>query len=153
MYIKFAVVRENVKIPQRSNPSDSGLDVFFNPQNGASVTIYPNSNDILQTGVAFEIPHGYELKAENRGSWASTRRLIVGAEIIDSGYEGEVFIDLHNIGSAPQTIHPGDKMAQIVMRPVIHANLIEVPRSELYKNTVTMSDRGSGSLGSTDENE
>lgn len=151
MYIKFARVRENVIPPQRINGSDSGMDVFFCPENNQEVIIMPNSNAILDTGLVFEIVHGYELKAENRGSWAAKRGLIVGAEIIDSGFAGSVFIDLHNIGSTPQVIKPGDKMAQLVMREVVIAHPLEDSLENLYNRQVTISNRGDGSLGSTDK--
>ena len=75
----------------------------------------------------------------------------MGAHIIDSGYEGEVFIDLHNIGIETQHIETGAKIAQLVLVPVVHfrANLLQ--ESNLYKDRISMSTRGAASLGSTDE--
>jgi len=80
------------------------------------------------------------------------KSLVVGAHIIDSGYDGEVFIDLHNVGAEKQTIVGGDKVAQVVMVPVVHFRLTESFDGTLYKRTqITMSGREDGALGSTDK--
>ena len=55
----------------------------------------------------------------NRSSVAAKRSLVVGAHVIDSGYDGEVFINLHNIGGKTQIVKYGDKIAQLVMVPVV----------------------------------
>ena len=79
------------------------------------------------------------------------RSLVVGAHIIDSGYDGEVFIDLHNIGSETQTISTGDKIAQLVLVPVVHFRPRKSIGQDLYQNQgLTISNRGDGALGSTD---
>ena len=69
---------------------------------------------------------------------------------IDSGYAGEVFIDLHNIGNEEQFIEVGDKIAQLVLVPVIHFKAQETDEN-LYSYPITISDRDSGALGSTDK--
>jgi len=78
------------------------------------------------------------------------KSLIVGAHIIDSGYDGEVFIDLHNVGQEEQFICRGDKIAQLVMIPVVHFRARQTIHG-LYREPITISNRGEGSLGSTDE--
>jgi len=78
--------------------------------------------------------------------------LLVGACVIDSGYDGEVFVNLHNVGRDPQFIERGMKIAQIVMVPVIHFRALETPTDNLYEwYPISMSERGSGALGSTDK--
>ena len=68
----------------------------------------------------------------------------------DSGYDGEVFINLHNVGKTPQIIEPGEKIAQVVMVPVVHFRALETDRDNLYEwYPITISDRKDGSLGST----
>jgi dUTP pyrophosphatase len=79
------------------------------------------------------------------------RSLVVGAHIIDSGYDGEVFIDLHNIGSETQFIEKGAKIAQLVLVPVVHFRVREEQSALLYYEDITMSKRGSGALGSSDK--
>jgi len=78
------------------------------------------------------------------------RSLIVGACVIDSGYAGEVFINLHNVGSETQMVEKGTKIAQLVMVPVVSFQAFENEEGELYEYPVTISARGAGALGSTD---
>lgn len=151
MIVEYAAIRENVVHPDRANPSDAGLDVFFNPEDGDPAVLHPGENAVLGTGLKFGIPHGYMLQAMNRSSVAAKRCLVVGAHCIDSGYDGEVFIDLHNIGTKTQELYPGDKIAQLVMVPVVAFRPMEADEEELYDESITISDRGDGALGSTDK--
>ena len=146
--------RKDAKAPERANPSDAGLDVFYNPEDPkvVSCSIKPGENMLLPTGLKFGIPHGYMLQVCNRSSMGAKRSLVVGAHIVDSGYDGEVFIDLHNIGTETQYIDKGAKIAQLVMVPVVHFRARQVDEESLYTDDISMSNRGDGSLGSTDSN-
>jgi dUTP pyrophosphatase len=112
--------------------------------------IEPGENRTLPTGLRFGVPHGYMLQVCNRSSMGAKRSLVVGAHIIDSGYDGEVFIDLHNIGHKIQFIGTGEKIAQLVLVPVVHFRTQEI-NGDLYNHPIAMSERGSKSLGSTDK--
>ncbi len=151
--LSYFKVRPEVVSPERNTPSDAGCDVFFNPADNKSVKIESHRNVMLASGVKFGIPHGYMLQVCNRGSMGAKKSLIAGAHIIDSGYSGEIFIDLHNIGTEVQTINPGDKIAQLVMIPVVHFVPLQANNEEsLYGMTqITMSDRGEKALGSSDK--
>ena len=154
MIIEYALVRTGATPPQRANPSDAGLDIFFNPDDGEDVVITPGESMRLETGLRFGIPHGYMLQVMNRSSIAAKKNLIVGAHVVDSGYDGEVFIDMHNVGAEEQSITPGDKIAQVVLIPVVHFRAVHTKSGDLYDwYPITMSNRGEGALGSTDEDE
>lgn len=149
-YQKINPIQNNrlPKTPVRANPSDAGLDVFY--ADAEDRIIEPGQAVQLGTGLRFEIPHGYMLQVCNRSSMGAKKSLIVGAHIIDSGYSGEVFIDLHNIGTENQVVRYGDKIAQLVMIPVVSFIPVEVnPEIDLYSDPVTISNRGEGALGST----
>jgi len=137
--------------PVRANPSDAGLDLKYNPDVGSQpVSIEPGQSMILGTGLKFGVPHGYMIQIMNRSGNAAKKQLMVGACVVDSGYNGEVFVNLHNIGSKPQTINPGDKIAQAVVIPVVPVRFLETQNDNLYEwAPITISDRGSGALGST----
>ena len=151
MILEYAKTRAAAFEPRRANPSDAGLDVFYSPAKPhRKMYIATNTSRVIPTGLKFAIPHGYMLEVKNRSSVAAKRQLLVGACVIDSGYEGEVFVNLHNIGSESQTLHPGDKIAQLVMTPVIHFRPVETTESLLYSYPMTISNRGTGALGSTD---
>ena len=137
--------------PVRANPSDAGLDLKYNPDVGSQpVSIEPGQSMILGTGLKFGVPHGYMIQIMNRSGNAAKKKLMVGACVVDSGYNGEVFVNLHNIGSKPQTINPGDKIAQAVVIPVVPVRFLETSNDNLYDwSPITISNRGSGALGST----
>tara|TARA_B100000424_G_C22676720_1_gene370971 strand:- start:80 stop:538 length:459 start_codon:yes stop_codon:yes gene_type:complete len=152
MIIEYHRVHFNSHPPTRGNPSDAGLDVYFSPKAREPVTIEPGQSVILPTGLKFGVPHGYMLEVKNRSSVASKRSLIVGACVVDSGYDGEVFVNLHNIGNEPQVVQPHTKIAQVVMTPVVSFRALETTNPNLYDwYPITISDRGAGALGSTDE--
>tara|TARA_B100000963_G_scaffold303479_1_gene276719 strand:+ start:6779 stop:7204 length:426 start_codon:yes stop_codon:yes gene_type:complete len=139
-----------VKAPERSNPSDAGLDVFYCPEyDKGAIFIGPTQTAVLPTGLRFEVPHGYMLEVKNRSSMAAKKQLLVGACVIDPGYSGEVFINLHNVGMEPQIINTGDKIAQLVLLPVYHFECLEVPAGTIYDRPVCISSRGAGGFGST----
>ncbi len=137
--------------PVRANPSDAGLDLKYNPDVGSQpVSIEPGQSMILGTGLKFGVPHGYMIQIMNRSGNAAKKQLMVGACVVDSGYNGEVFVNLHNIGSEPQTINPGDKIAQAVVIPVVPVRFLETKNDNLYDwSPITISGRGDGALGST----
>jgi len=150
MILEYTKKHKHIKTPTRSNPSDAGLDIYANLNNDP-VVIRPYENKMISTGLRFGIPHGYMLQVCNRGSMGAKRSLVVGAHIIDSGYDGEVFIDLHNIGLTPQTIIDGEKIAQLILIPVVHFRVAENSEGKLYDHhPITISERGPGALGSTD---
>ena len=151
MIIEYHRTHFNSHPPTRGNPSDAGLDVYFSPKTREAVTIEPGQSVILPTGLKFGVPHGYMLEVKNRSSVASKRSLIVGACVVDSGYDGEVFVNLHNIGNETQVVEPHTKIAQVVMTPVVSFRAMETTNPNLYDwYPITISDRGEGALGSTD---
>ena len=138
--------------PVRANPSDAGLDLCYNPEEDWPTKIDPGQSMILGTGLKFGVPHGYMIQIMNRSGNAAKRQLMVGACVVDSGYDGEVFVNLHNIGSEEQPIHRGMKIAQAVLIPVVQARFLETSEDNLYGwYPITISDRGDGALGSTGE--
>ena len=153
MMLEYYRLRGDVIPPSRANPSDAGLDVFFNPEDAAltGVQLHPGQSKLFSTGLKFGVPHGYMLEVKNRSGNASKRNLLVGACVIDAGYDGEVFVNLHNVGKEVQLIDRGMKIAQVVMVPVVHFRALETSRDNLYEwYPISMSERGNGALGSTD---
>ena len=151
MILRYENVRPGVKAPVRSNPSDAGLDVFYCPEyDKGAIFIGPTQTAVLPTGLRFEVPHGYMLEVKNRSGLASKRSLVVGACVIDAGYDGEVLINLHNIGTETQIVEAGSKIAQIVMVPVVHFRAIETHGGNLYDwYPIAISERGDDGFGST----
>ena len=152
MILEYSFTHPNVIPPTRANPSDAGLDIFYSPVNVEEVIeLAPGQSCLLQTGLKFGVPHGHMLQIMNRSSVASKKSLLVGACVVDSGYDGEVFVNLHNVGTEVQIIKRGDKIAQAVLIPVVSFRAYCRHDGDLYSYPITMSNRGDGALGSTDK--
>ena len=153
MIIEYCMTHDCVYPPVRANPSDAGLDIYYSPKEQHSTPVKPGESVVLETGLRFGVPHGYMLEVKNRSSVAAKRSLLVGACVIDSGYDGEVFINLHNVGNETQIVEPGQKIAQIVMVPVVAFRAYCRQDKGLYNYPICMSNRGDGALGSTDDDQ
>lgn len=143
--LKVYRVRENAKLPVRAHKTDAGMDLFYCPEDNKGTTLFSQHTKLFQTGLKFEVPEGYMLEIKNKSSVASKRQLVVGACVVDSGYDGEVFVNLHNIGFASQYLEPGQKIAQAVLIPVSYCEVDEVISDNLNEGST----RGDGALGST----
>lgn len=128
--IKF----NNYKTPSRAHYNDSGADIFA----AESVTIPPHAVFPVKTGIGVELPSGYDAVIHcksglsKRGVWASNAP-------IDSGYRGEVHAILYNTTNSPFRIEAGEKVGQLVVRPVIYVDFVDELGTE----------RGAGCFGST----
>ena len=152
MLLKVSRVRQEAQLPSRSNPSDAGADVFYCADSDKKeVVVWAGDSRILPTGLKVEVPHGYMLEVKNRSGMAAKKSLVVGACVVDSGYNGEIFVNLHNIGNHSQIVKHGDKIAQLVLIPVVQWRSVEVKENNLYQDALTISSRGAGALGSTGE--
>lgn len=126
-------------------PYDWGAD--FHPETKHPtrfVTLYPNSHVYIPVGFAFEIPEGFEGQVRPRSGLAKKHAIVAWHPIgtVDSDYRGEVMAALHNRGERPFTIWEGDRIAQLVIAPVVRAALEE---AEELSDT----ERGTGGFGST----
>ncbi len=152
MILQYYMLRGDEFPPVRANPSDAGLDLRWVPEEGSesALSIAPSESILVPTGCMFAIPHGYMLEIKNKSGIAYKRQLLVGACVVDSGYEGEVFVNLHNVGTEVQFLMPGDKVAQAVVIPIVAARFIASETPDIYEEyPITISNRGSGALGST----
>ena len=151
MILEYYRMRENAQAPRRANPSDAGMDIAFAPEDDTGpLVIHPGQSALCQTGLKFGIPHGYMLQIMNRSGIAAKKSLVVGAHVVDAGYNGEVFINLHNIGNTAQTVNPDERIAQAVLIPIALPQVEEHDCDDLYSRVYTDSNRGDGALGSTD---
>jgi dUTP pyrophosphatase len=152
MNLKVFRIRKDAKLPERAHSTDAGMDLFYCPNSDKklydgtkSYYLPPASSRIIPTGLKVEVPFGYMLEIKNKSGIASKKQLLVGACVVDCGYDGEVFVNLHNTGHITQVIEPGDKIAQAVLIPVSYCMIEEVDEDTLNKSSL----RGVGSFGST----
>jgi len=124
-------------LPVRAHPTDAGADL----KSTQTVEIYPNEQVLIDTGVAVKIPEGYAGFVFNRSSQAKLGIMLPNSVgVIDSDYRGNIKVPLKNIGESPYKIQRGDRIAQLVLVPVLLAGFVDE-----WNNT----ERGSGGFGST----
>lgn len=133
------------------NGESAGLDLF---NAGNRVTISPqavvpkNNKLLIGTGLKMRVPKGYVALIQERGSITKTP-LKVRAGVIDSGYTGEIFVNLINTGYEEYTLDSNTKLpVQIVVLKC--DNEFNVVSEEEYNNTTMSSQRKEGKIGSSD---
>jgi dUTP pyrophosphatase len=137
--VKVKRLHPDAKLPQYAHDGDAGADLFANE----SVTIEPGETVVISTGLAVEIPPGFEWQIRPRSGLTVRTKLRVQLGTIDSTYRGEVGIIVDNTAQWDRRhIRKGDKVAQGVIAPVIHGVFTEV--DELDETS-----RGSRGFGST----
>lgn len=129
-------------LPKYETTGAAGADVRASLT--APLTIRPGERVLVPTGMAMEIPQGYEVQVRPRsGLSLKTSLLVVNAPgTIDSDYRGEVKIILGNFGTKDEIINHGDRIAQLVVAPVIQASYV-------VEDQLSETDRGAGGFGST----
>tara|TARA_B100000519_G_scaffold186340_1_gene182274 strand:- start:208 stop:678 length:471 start_codon:yes stop_codon:yes gene_type:complete len=146
--VRVFKTRKTAKIPKRAHTSDAGMDFFWCPQNESTlaIKIRPGQSKLLETGIKMEVPSGCMLQIMNKSGIASKKRLVTGACVVDEGYNGEIFVNLQNIGTEEQTIEPGQKIAQGVFVRIEKPALNLIGEDNVYGQPTS---RGHGALGST----
>ena len=139
MKLKIKNLSDN-PMPCYKNPGDSGMDICSNED----VRILAFNWKLISTGIYLEIPEGYEVQVRSRSGLAAKYGLMVlnSPGTIDSGYRGEVSVILMNHNHFPYDVTKGDRIAQLVMAPVVRADIVTV--SEL-----STTERNEGGFGST----
>lgn len=142
--IKFIKTRD-VKSPNRGTKVSAGID-FFVPEDFAEMVLYPGNSVKIPSGIKMIIPEGFSGNFYNK-SGIGSKGILVGAQVVDSDYRGEVHLNIHNVSDTFFEIKPGMKLVQMLIQPVELQNPLEVDEEhfELY----TATERGEGGFGST----
>ena len=133
---------KEVSLPKYETSGSSGMDLSANIDN--DVNIEPGNSAIIPTGLAISIPKGFEVQIRPRSGLAAKQKISVlnTPGTIDADYRGEIKVILINLNDKVFTVEKGLRIAQMVVCPVVQAQLEEV----LELNDT---DRGSGGFGST----
>jgi dUTP pyrophosphatase len=130
-------VEDKMYLPRRANPTDAGADLMSTE----TLEIYPGDQKLVGTGVATKIPEGYAGFVFNRSSQGKKGITIPhSVGVIDADYRGEIKVLLKNIGEDPYKIERGDRIAQLVIMPVLLPEFVDI-----WNDT----QRGTGGFGST----
>ena len=140
IYVKR--LKENAKLPTYGSAGAAGADLYACLD--ADVLIEPGQSAFIPTGLAMEVPKGYAGLIYARSGLACKRGLAPANKVgvIDSDYRGEFIVVLHNHGNEVQVISNGERIAQLVITPVLTPSYVE---TDALSDTL----RASGGFGST----
>jgi len=141
--VRLQRLREDgLPLPQYESAGAAGMDLRASLEE--ELTVRPGQRVSVPTGIALEIPPGYEGQVRPRSGLAIRNGLTVlnAPGTVDSDYRGEVKVLLINLGEEPVTLRLGDRVAQLVFAPVVQAELVVVDSLEASK-------RGAGGFGHT----
>lgn len=132
----------DLPLPAYETEGAAGLDL--RAAIATPVTLAPGARALVPTGLAMQLPAGFEGQVRPRSGLALRHGITVlnAPGTVDSDYRGEVSVVLINHGSEDFTVTRGDRIAQLVIAPVSHARLSEV---DMLSETA----RGAGGYGST----
>jgi len=172
MILRYAKVRD-VKDPVRGHPTDAGIDFFvpnysqefvddlkkingkINKQteitNMGRIILDMGDGVLIPSGIITEINFGTMGLFLNKSGIASKKDILIGSQVVDTYYSGEVHINLHNVGRETVEINPGDKVVQYAIIPIMTPIPKEFSKEELYKEMKAEEYRDEGGFGSTDK--
>ena len=138
--VKRLLHGEGLPLPAYATSGAAGMDVV----SAEDVMITPGARHAVATGLAVAIPEGYEIQVRPRSGLALKHGVTVPNTpgTIDSDYRGELKVILINLGAEPFAIARGDRVAQLVLAPVVQAAWNEVAELDA-------TERGAGGFGST----
>ena len=142
--VGFKRLSSEATIPTKAHPTDSGFDLYASED----VIIEPGETVIVPTGIAVELPKGFEAQVRPRSGVTAKTKLRVQLGTIDNGYTGEIGVIVDNIESRPNyygkhKIRKGDRIAQLVVQALPEVTAVEID------DFTQDSERGEGGFGST----
>lgn len=144
MKLRIKRLRENAVLPKRMTAQSAGMDLTACI--GEPVTIEPNKTAMIPTGIAvqLEAADGFVLLIYARSSLAAKHGIAPAncVGVVDLDYRGEIFVPLHNSSDKAYTISPDERIAQLVITPVV---MPEICETDCLDDT----ERGEGGFGST----
>ncbi|NSX56141.1 dUTP diphosphatase [Parasulfitobacter algicola] len=146
-YLWTADADQTVPLPKYETSSAAGADIRANlpgDQRGSGITLATGVRTLIPTGLHIEIPPGYEVQIRPRSGLALKYGITLpnAPGTIDSDYRGPLGIIVMNLGDQPFVIAHGDRIAQMVIAPVVQAQFVATDH-------LSDTDRGQGGFGST----
>jgi dUTP pyrophosphatase len=135
---------EGLALPAYQSADAAGLDLVAAVPENAPLILAPGKHAMVPTGLAIALPPGFEAQVRPRSGLAAKHAITVlnSPGTIDADYRGEISVILINHGEAPFTIRRGERVAQMVIAPVVQAELV-------VASALSTTDRGGGGFGST----
>ena len=137
--LKVKVMSENASLPVKGSPDAAGWDLAAS----SAVELQPGERRLVPLGISLELPKGCYGRIASRSSWAS-RGVDVAGGVIDADYRGEIKVILVNNGDETLSIHPGDRVGQLILEKIQEARVV----SSSSLSSSTRGELGFGSTGS-----
>ena len=141
--LKIKKLIDSAKLPTFGDSEAAGCDLYANLDSD-KIKLFPRQSVLIHTGIACEFPDGYFGLVVPRSSVGTKRHLMLAntVGVIDNSYRGEIMLVFTNMSDQDQYIENGERLAQMILLPYIHYNVVE---SEELSDT----ERGTGGFGST----
>ena len=135
---------EGLPLPAYQSAEAAGLDLLAAVPDAAPLTLAPGDYAMVPTGLIVALPPGHEAQVRPRSGLAAKHGVTVlnSPGTIDADYRGEIRVILINHGDQPFTIRRGERVAQMVIAPMVQATLVPA-------DSLSVTDRGAGGFGST----
>ena len=135
---------EGLPLPTYQSADAAGLDLLAAVPENSPLVLAPGKHALVPTGLTIALPSGSEAQVRPRSGLAARHGVTVlnSPGTIDADYRGEISVILINHGEAPFTIRRGERIAQMVIAPVVRVELVVAA-------ALSTTDRGSGGFGST----
>ncbi|HJZ11929.1 MAG TPA: dUTP diphosphatase, partial [Acidobacteriota bacterium] len=127
--VKLKRLHPDARVPEYKSENAAGADLHACI--AAELVVPPSGIVLVRTGIAIEVPPGYQGEIRSRSGLALNEGLFVlnSPGTIDADYRGELKIILGNFSQQPRTIHPFDRIAQLVIMPAFRAHFSEADLS------------------------
>ena len=134
----------DLALPAYQSRLAAGMDLHAAVAADAPLVLEPGSRAMVATGIAIELPAGFEAQVRPRSGLAAKHGVTVlnSPGTIDADYRGEVTVILINLGAETYVVERGARIAQVVVQPVVRARLVEV-------DDLGTTERGAGGFGSS----
>ena len=141
---KATAIKFTGQQPTRATAGSAAYDLRYTPKDGDPIVVRHNDTEVLPTGLSIELPEGYAALVCSRSGLAAKHGIQVlnAPGVIDSDYRGEIIVILHNTGYHDVIIRAGDRIAQLMIVPVLSVDWVSV-------DVLGETDRGNGGFGST----
>ena len=143
MELKIQKLDERAKLPVRATPGSAGMDLHALLDE--PLTLAPGERALVRTGIAIGLPSPETVGLVFARSGLGIKHGVVPGNcvgVIDSDYRGEIMVGLYNSGESEYTVQPGDRIAQLMVTPVVQADVELVDKLD-------ETERGAGGFGST----
>ena len=135
---------EGLALPEYHSADAAGLDLLAAVPEDSPLILSPGQRALVPTGLTIALPSGYEAQVRPRSGLASKHGVTVlnSPGTVDADYRGEIGVLLVNHGDGPFSIQRGERIAQMVIAPVVQVELVSAAK-------LSATERGSGGFGST----